>query len=295
MHVVIGGASGFLGSALADRLRSGGHQVTALVRGDAAEPNQSSWDPAAGHVDQALIDAADVVVNLSGSPIAKWPRTDARRRELLESRLGATTTLAEAIARSPEPAALLSGSGMAWYGTDRGDELLDESATPGSGFMPELAQQWEAAAQPAVDAGARVCWLRTSLVLDTAGGMLKLMYPAWKLGLGARLGSGEQRMSLITRDDWVRAVEFLATHNVSGPFNLAMRVSVTNAEFTDALGKAVNRPTFVAAPSFAIRAVLGELSKDLLGSMDLVPAALEEAGFEFESNDLESAIDVAIR
>lgn len=295
MHVVIGGASGFLGSALAEHLLDGGHQVTRLVRGSDDGPGTSQWDPAAGTVDQSVIDSADVVVNLSGSSIAAWPRTASKRRELVESRIGPTSTLAEAIARAPKPPVFLSGSAMAWYGTDRGTELLDESASPGSGFTPDLVHRWEAAAAPAVEAGARVCFLRTSLVLDRAGGMLQMMLPAWKLGLGARLGSGDQRMSLITRDDWIRAVEHLMEHDVSGPFNLSMRATVTNAEFTDALGSVVSRPTFLVAPAFAMRSVLGEISQDLLGSMDLVPQALEDAGFAFESSDLTSALRVAIR
>jgi len=295
MHVLVGGASGFLGSALVDRLTADGHQVTRLVRRPSHSAAESTWDPAAGRVDQSLIDRVDAVVNLSGSPISQWPRTAGRRREILSSRLSATRTLATAVANVPDPPALLSGSGMSWYGVDRGCDLLDESAGPGSGFLADVSQQWEAATQPAIDAGARTVLLRTPLVLGKQGGALKVMLPAWRLGGGARLGSGEQRMSLISREDWVRAVSHLVDSDVSGPVNLAMPDSVSNAEFTKALGRAVHRPALLAAPRFAVRAVLGGISEDLLGSLDLVPSALEDSGFTFEQPDLSQALDAALR
>lgn len=294
MHIVIGGASGFLGSALADHLRAEGHQVTRLVRGSATGSSTSSWDPVAGRIDQVLIDRADAAVNLSGSPISQWPRTQKRAAEILSSRLHATTTLATAVAKAETPPVFLSGSGMSWYGVDRGVVPLPETESPGSGFLADVSQQWEAAAQPAVDAGARTCFLRTSLVQDKAGGMLKLMLPAWKLGGGARLGSGDQHMSLISRTDWVRAVTFLLTADVAGPVNLAAPADVTNAEFTDALGDAVHRPTFLAAPSFAIRGVLGGLADDLLGSLRVKPDVLTDAGFEFAAPTLETLLADAL-
>jgi uncharacterized protein (TIGR01777 family) len=295
VHVVIGGASGFLGAPLVAHLREHGHRVTRLVRGGPQREDTSLWDPSSGRIDTVLIDRADAVVNLSGSPISQWPRTPGRKREILASRLTSTGTLATAIAASTSPTVFLSGSGMSWYGVDRGDELLTESDGPGEGFLADVAQQWEAAAAPAVDSGARTCFLRTSLVLDRAGGMLGLMLPVWKLGGGATLGTGHQHMSLITRDDWVRAVTHLLEHDVSGPVNLAMPAAVTNAEFTEALGDAVHRPTFLKAPAFAVRAGLGGLADDLLGSLRLAPQALTEHGFTFASPDLGSALATAIR
>lgn len=294
MHVVIGGASGFLGAPLVAHLREQGHEVTRLVRGAPHGDDASSWDPKAGRVDQVLIDRADAVVNLSGSPISQWPRTPARKREIRASRLTATATLAKAVATSTTPTVFLSGSGMSWYGVDRGDELLTEASGPGSGFLAEVSQEWEDAAAAAVEAGARTCFLRTSLVLDSDGGMLSLMLPAWKLGGGAKLGSGRQYMSLITRTDWVRAVAHLLDSDVSGPVNLVMPASVTNAEFTDALGDAVHRPTFLKVPRFALRAGLGGLSDDLLGSLHIAPQTLTDAGFSFEASDLPAALAVAI-
>ena len=294
MHVVIGGASGFLGSALADRLFADGHEVTSLVRRPAHTSSESQWDPSTGLIDQSVINRADAVVNLSGSPISQWPRTAKRRAVILTSRLGATSTLAHAVAAAPTPPVFLSGSGMSWYGVDRGSDLLDETAGPGDGFLAEVAQQWEAAAQLAVDSGARTCFLRTTIVLDKSGGALKLMAPAWKLGGGARLGSGEQRMSVISRTDWVGAVAHLLSADISGPVNLGLPSSVSNAEFTAALAKAVHRPAFLAAPRFAVKAVLGGLADDLLGSLDIIPAALEGSGYRFEHPDINAALTAAL-
>lgn len=294
MHVVIGGASGFLGAPLVAHLREQGHQVTRLVRSGPPSEDASLWDPKDGQIDQVLIDRADAVINLSGSPISQWPRTSKRKQEILDSRITATSTLATAIAQSTTPAVLLSGSGMSWYGVDRSDEVLTETSSPGEGFLAEVSQQWEDAAAPAVEAGARTCFLRTSLVLDSAGGVLALMLPAWKLGGGATLGSGRQYMSLITRTDWIRAVTHLVDSDVSGPVNLAMPDAVINAEFTDALGHAVHRPTFLKAPAFAVRAALGGLADDLLGSLRLTPQVLTDTGFSFESPDLPSALAAAI-
>ena len=295
MHVVVGGASGFLGSALVDRLTADGHQVTRLVRRPTLSSTESTWDPATGRLDQVLIDQVDAVVNLSGSPISSWPRTSARRQEILSSRIGATRTLARAVAKAPTPPVLLSGSGMSWYGVDRGSDLLDESAAPGDGFLAEVSQQWEDAARPAVDAGARTVFLRTSMVLGREGGALKAMLPVFKLGGGARFGSGEQRMSLISRDDWVGAIVHLLDTQVSGPVNLAMPHSVSNSEFTKALGQALHRPAVMVAPRFAVKAALGGIADDLLGSLDLVPAALEGSGFRFQHPDITSALDAALR
>lgn len=295
MHVVVGGASGFLGSALTTHLRERGHQVTRLIRSGEPADDASLWDPAAGRVDQAVIDAADAVVNLSGSPISQWPRTKARKKEILASRLTATSTLAAAVAASSTPTAFISGSGMSWYGAERGDETLTESSSAGTGFLADVSHQWEAAAAPAIAAGARTCFVRTSLVLSKDGGVLALMLPVWKLGGGARLGSGKQHMSLISLHDWVRGVEFLLeSQDASGPFNFAMPQAVTNAEFTDLLGEAVHRPTFLAVPGFAIKAALGGISDDLLGSLRVSPAALGEAGFSFSEPDLRAAFESAL-
>lgn len=295
MKIVVGGASGFLGSALVEHLRAGGHDVARLVRKPETAADAFAWDPDAGVVDQPLIDGADAVVNLSGEPISHWPPTKRWQEELLSSRLGATTTLARAVARSPRPATLLSASGMSAYGADRGDEILTETSAPGEGFLADVVHAWEAATEGASDGGARVCLLRTTLVLHRSGGLLKPQLPAIKLGLGAKLGSGRQYMSLLSRHDWVRAVTFLAEQpDVSGPFNLGIPADVTNEEFSDAVAAAVGRKRRLAAPEIALRLAAGPVADDLVGSLRVKPQALLDAGFTFEHPDLASVVDAAL-
>lgn len=293
MRVVVGGASGFLGAPLASHLRDEGHEVVELVR-RSADPGQSWWKPSEGLIDQTVIDRADAVINLSGAPIQQWPRTRGRKREILQSRLGATTTLAKAVAAAPSPPVFLSGSGMSWYGVDRGDTELSEHEGAGTGFLAEVAQRWESAAAPAVAAGARVAFLRTSVVLDRSGGALKLMTLPFRLGLGARLGDGRQYFSVISRRDWVGAVTHLLDSDVSGPVNLAAPADATNADFTRALAHAVHRPAFLAAPSFAVRLALGGLADDLLGSLRIQPSVLLSSGFTFADPDLATTLRTAL-
>lgn len=295
MKIVVGGASGFLGTALVAGLRDRGHDVVRLVRSAESAPDAFAWDPAAGTVDQTLIDSADVVVNLSGTPISQWPPTKRWQEQVLASRLSATSTLAAAIASSAQPAALLSASGMSAYGADRGDEILDESSSPGTGFLADVVHGWEAATRAAADAGSRVCLLRTTLVLHRSGGLLKAQLPAFRLGLGARLGDGSQHMSVISRPDWVKAVTMLAERDdLSGPVNLGIPDDVTNRAFSDALAAAVGRRSRLAVPSLALRAAAGPVSHDLLGSLRVRPQALLAAGFSFDHPDLAAVIDAAL-
>ena len=295
MRVVIGGASGFLGSALVDRLTNDGHEVIKLVRRPTNKHNESQWDPANGQVDAELIASADVVINLSGAPIAHWPWTAKYREEILDSRVSATSTLANVIAKSPKPAVLLSASGMAHYGSDRGAEVLGESASAGEGFLAVVVHKWEAAATPAIEAGARVCFLRTSNVLHRKGGLLKPLLPTFKLGIGAIIGNGKQHFALISRADWVSAVVFLAENeNCSGPYNLAAPNTNTNAYFTKAMGRAVHRPAFIRAPKFALTTVAGELGKEISGSLRVEPEALLRDGFTFQHATVEEIIDAAL-
>lgn len=293
MRVVIGGASGFLGAPLVVHLRQRGHDVTALVRRTAGQ-GESWWKPSEGLIDQTLIDEADAVINLSGSPISQWPRTPARKREILSSRLDATSTLARAIAAAPTPPAFLSGSAIGWYGTDRGDEELTEGTAPGPGFLAEVAQRWEEAAGPAVDAGARVAWLRTGIVMDRSGGALKLMLLPFRLGLGARLGDGHQYFSTISRRDWIAAVTHVLEGDLSGPVNLAIPDDVTNRDFTRTLAITVHRPAVLAAPAFAIRLALGGLADDLLGSLRVRPQTLMDDKFSFADPGIDRVLRTAL-
>jgi uncharacterized protein len=212
MRIVIGGATGLIGTALAESLEQDGHEVTRLVRRPPAGPRQVQWDPGRRPLDPAVLSGADGVVNLSGAPIGGGWWTQSRKRELRGSRVGATTTLVAAIAAAAAPpAVLLSGSAIGWYG-DTGDREVDETAPAGDGFLPGLVTDWEAAAAPASAAGSRVVTLRTGLVLSGQGGLLGPLAPLFKLGLGARLGSGGQYLSWIALADHVRAVRFLLDH-----------------------------------------------------------------------------------
>lgn len=295
MHVVVSGASGFLGSALVPHLRAHGHEVTRLVRSPDDAPDASLWDPRTGRIDQLLVDKADAVVNLSGSNIVHWPPTATYRRELLASRVDSTTTLARAVAASPSPPALINGSGMSYYGSDRGDEVLTETTEPEKGgLLSEVVHHWENATQPAVDAGARVCLVRTTAAMHRDGSILGTILPIFKLGLGGRIGSGKQYMSMLSRTDWVRAATFLVENDVSGPFNFGIPNPPTNAEFTDALARALHRPAKIPVPAFALRTAAGSLGNDLLGSLRLEPAALLEAGFTFEHTTLDAMFDDAL-
>ena len=295
MHVVVGGASGFLGTALVSHLRESGKRVTRLVRKPEDRSDASVWDPAAGLIEQRVIDSADVVVNLSGESITHWPPTKRWQEKVLASRVSATSTLARAIAHAPKPPSLLSASGMSYYGADRGDEILTETSDAGDGLLSEVVHAWEAAAETAAEAGAHVCLLRTTAALDRTGGLLKAMLPAFRIGLGARIGDGQQFMSVISRDDWVRAVTFLAERDdLSGPFNLAMPDDTTNDQFTEALAAAVGRRRLLVAPRPILRVASGPLADDFLGSLRVRPKALVDAGFSFNHPDLASLLDAAL-
>lgn len=290
MRIVISGASGFLGAPLASALRDRGHDVVTLVRSEPRDGASVRWDPSLQQVDNNVIVSADAVINLSGSPISQWPRTAKRADEIKRSRVLSTSTLAHAIASAPSPPTFLSGSGMSWYGVDRGNDRLPESASAGTGFLADVAQTWEAAAQPAITAGSSVAFLRTSIVLDDAGGALKLMKVPFALGLGAQLGDGQQSFSVISRRDWINAVIHVLEEGITGPVNLAAPEVPTNRQFTKALGATLRRPAFFRAPDFAIRLALGGLADDLLGSLNVVPQVLLDSGFTFEDPTVDAVL-----
>jgi uncharacterized protein (TIGR01777 family) len=295
MRIVIGGATGLIGTALAESLEQDGHEVTRLVRRPPAGPRQVQWDPGRRPLDPAVLSGADGVINLSGAPIGGGWWTESRKRELRGSRVGATTTLVTAIAAAAvSPSVLLSGSAIGWYG-DTGDREVDETAPAGNGFLPGLVTDWEAAAAPAAAAGSRVVTLRTGLVLSGQGGLLGPLAPLFKLGLGARLGSGGQYLSWIALADHVRAVRFLLDRpDISGPVNVTAPTPVTNAEFTAALGRAAHRPALLRVPAPLLRAGLGELSTELLSGSRVLPARLLEAGFTFRYPGIDAALAAAL-
>ena len=299
MKIVIAGSSGFLGTALRHSLAEQGHDITRLVRRPAGGPDESTWDPYAGTLDQSVIDTADVVVNLAGSPTAGNPHSRAWARRLRESRVTTTGLLAEAIARSHAAggnAAYLAGNGISYYG-DHGDDVVREgSDSRGDALLTEVTRAWQAVAEPARDAGARVCILRTSPVIDRGNPPLEQMLPLFKLGLGARLGDGRQYFPIISLRDWVGAVSHLAADDTSsGPFNLCCPVVPTNGEFTEALADAVGRRARLAAPAPVLKLAAGRMAPEILGSLRSEPAALQEAGYTFQDDGVRDVIAAALQ
>jgi len=290
MRILVSGGSGFIGTAVCERLRRGGHEVVTLSR--RAGAGAIRWQPEAGELDPAGVDGFDGVVHLAGENIgaARW--SAARRRLILDSRRHGTRLLAATLAKATrKPAVLVSASGVNYYG-DRGDEILTEDSPTGSGFLPEVCRQWEAATEPASDAGIRVCRLRIGMVLAPDGGGLVRMLLPFRLGLGGPLGSGRQWMSWITRDDLAAVIErALADQAFAGPVNAVSPGAVTNREFSTVLGRVLRRPAVLPAPAFALRLALGALADELLlASVRVAPARLAAAGFAFADSALEPAL-----
>jgi uncharacterized protein (TIGR01777 family) len=291
MRIAITGATGLIGGALTSALEADGHDVLPVVRRQPAAA-EVRWDPAAGEIDAAALEGLDGVVHLAGAGIAEKRWSEDRKRELLESRTKGTTLLADALASlSTPPPVLVGGSAIGWYG-NRPDEVLTEADEQGGGFLADLVAQWEASYAPAEAAGIRVAKARTGIVLAGGGGALKPQLPLFKLGLGGRLGPGDQVQSWITLDDEVRALRFLLEHDVSGPVNLTAPNPVTNGEMAKAIGRAVHRPVVLPTPAFGPKLLFGgQLVEELmLYSQDVRPTVLQDAGFEHHHTDVDEAL-----
>ncbi|PVB22460.1 TIGR01777 family oxidoreductase [Mycobacteroides abscessus] len=292
-RIVIAGSSGVIGSALVASLRSANHTVVRLVRRDPMGPDERRWDPASGQIEPGALDGADAVVNMCGVGVGDKRWSGAYKQEIYDSRVIPTEVLARAVAEAGVPV-LINASAVGYYG-DSGDRIIDETASSGTSFLARVCLDWEAATAEAAQAGARVVIVRTGLVLSPAGGLFGRSRPLFSLGLGARLGNGRWYMPWISLEDHIRALEFaLAEPAVSGPVNLTGPAPVTNAEFTAALGRVLHRPTLLVAPQFALSLIFGEFADaELTSSMRVIPAVLEQHGFEFEHHTIGEALAYA--
>ncbi len=291
--IAIAGSSGLIGSALVSTLRAADHRVLRIVRRAPSNGDELFWNPDTGEFDASALHGVDAVVNLCGVGVGEKRWSGAFKQSLRDSRIDPTEVLAGAVADAGVPV-LINASAVGYYGDTR-DRVTDESAPEGRGFLAGLCAGWEAATAPAVAAGSRVVLLRSGLVMSPAGGMVNRLRPLFSLGLGARLGNGRQYIPWISLEDEVRAVLFaMANESLSGPVNLTGPAPVTNAEFTAALGRALNRPTPVMVPGFALRTLLGEFADEgLLIGQRAIPAALERAGFTFHHNTVGEALAYA--
>jgi uncharacterized protein (TIGR01777 family) len=290
--VLISGATGFVGRALVAHLSASGYEVRRLVRGRAGSPSDVPWDPASGELDARAVEGINAVVHLAGEAIDhRW--TAERKRAILESRVSGTTLIASTIASlQRKPRVLVSASAVGYYG-NQGDAPLDESSPRGAGFLADVVGAWEGAAEPARAAGIRVVHPRFGLVLNPEGGVLARLLPIFNLGGGGRIGSGDQVMSWIARDDLLRAIAFLlARDDVSGPVNLTAPAPATNAEFSHTLGRVLHRPAVAGVPEFAVKLAFGEMGEQtVLASQRVLPRVLERHGFTFRWPTLESALE----
>ncbi len=297
MKILVSGASGLVGSALCPRLESSGEQVYRLVRHAPARAHEIVWDPERGVADPAQLEGFDAVVHLAGESIGAGRWTEARKERIRSSRAVGTRGLAEALARvTRKPRAFVCASAVGWYG-NRGDERLDETSPPGSGFLAEVCREWEAACEPLARAGVRVVNTRFGMILAPHGGALPKMLVPFRMGIGGRLGSGDQWMSWIALDDVLGGIRHvLARPDLSGPVAFTAPSPVTNAEFTRVLARVLRRPAIVPAPAIALRLVLGEMADELmLAGQRVLPAALQRAGYAFMHPELEGALRHVLR
>ena len=291
MDVLISGATGLIGTGLTAALEARGRRTTRLTRSPGG-PGDVRWDPMAGEIDASRLGGYDAVVHLAGESIAEGRWNAAKKRRIMESREKGTRLLAETLAGLPEkPGVMVSASAVGYYG-DRGDEVLTEESSPGDDFLAEVCKVWEAAADPAREAGIRVVHPRLGIVLTPKGGALGRTLPIFKLGGGGRIGNGRQWWSWVTLDDVVGAiVHALENDAVSGPVNVGSPNPLTNAQYTRVLGTILNRPTIFPLPAPAARLALGEVADALLlASQRMEPAKLAATGYEFRYPELEGAL-----
>jgi uncharacterized protein (TIGR01777 family) len=291
LDVLVSGSRGLIGTALVHALTNEGHRVVRLTRSGGNGEGAVTWDPSAGTIDAARLEGIDAVVHLAGENIVgHW--TPAKKARIRDSRVRGTRLLAETIAGLSEPPRVMVSTSATGYYGDRGNELLREESAPGTNFLARVSQEWEAAAEPAREAGVRVVHPRFGIVLSPEGGALGTTLPIFKLGGGGRIGSGNQYWPWVAIDDVVGAVlHCLTTESLEGPVNVAVPDPPTNAQYTRTLGRVLNRPTLFPLPAPVARTMLGQVADELLlASQRVEPAKLRESGYGFRFPELEGAL-----
>lgn len=297
MQIAITGSSGLIGSELRRALEISGHEVLRVIRGGPASPNSIRWDPTSGTIDAADLEGVDAVVHLAGASIggARW--SEGQKGKILDSRVQGTTLIATTLAKlANPPGVLVSGSAVGYYG-DRGNETLTEDSSKGSGFLADVVDRWERAAQPAEEAGIRTPRIRTGIVLSRHGGALGKMLLPFKLGLGGKLGNGEQVWSWISIQDEVSAIlHVIESEDLTGPVNLTAPNPVSQATFAAALARALKRPAVLPTPTFGLKAIFGSemVEETLTGGQRVLPTKLEESGYNFMHPTLEAALPIVL-
>lgn len=289
-RVAVTGSSGLIGSALVARLKSDGYQVQKIVRRSTRNQEEVRWDPIKGEIDLDALDGVDAVFHLAGAGVGDKRWSAAYRSEILNSRLLGTTTIANAC-QQLQTDVFISASAIGYYG-ETGNRAVTETDKGGSDFLSVVCREWEAVADLAPS--VRTIKLRTGLVLDPTGGALGRMIPLFKFGLGGKLGSGKQWWSWITLHDQIRAMMFLMNSKIEGAVNLTSPNPVTNQEFTASLARVLKRPALFPAPAFALKAVLGGFSSEVLGSKKVIPKVLTDAKFDFDFSFVSDALTALI-
>lgn len=294
-RILVSGVSGPIGTALLPSLKTRGYQITRLVRGVATAENQVSWDPGKP-VPPESVSGFDAVIHLAGeSIVGRW--TEQKKLKIRNSRVAGTTALAAALARAKDkPQVFVCSSAIGYYG-DRGSEVLKEESAPGSGFLPDVCREWEAATCAAVEAGIRTVQMRTGVVLSPKGGALEKMLTPFKLGVGGRIGDGQQWMSWIDVQDMVGAIHhILKSDLLQGPVNMVAPKPVTNEEFTRTLASVLSRPAIFPVPAFAVKIAFGEMGETvLLGSQRVEPTQLVMSGYPFRFSSLRASLENAVK
>ncbi len=296
MKIAITGSTGLVGSVLIPFLLSGGHQVIRLVRKARGTNDDGTtsilWNPDQDQLNASELEGIDAVINLAGESIAGKRWTDEQKKRIIDSRIKGTGLLARTLSQLKQPPKVFFSASAIGYYPSSGDQPLVESSAAGAGFLPEVCKAWEAATKPAEDAGIRTVHGRIGIALSPKGGALSAQLPLFRWGMGGRIGPGTQYTPWIEINDLIGAIHFcVMNESMRGAVNLTAPGIVTNQEFTKTLGHVLDRPTFLPAPAWALRLVLGEMADGLLlPSLRVVPERLQQAGFVFTYPELEPAL-----